>query len=67
VIEAVDIHLPPTGLHFETAGAIEFRKYERSSKLAKDLVATVPSVRFVAAGDAARAGRGINSLGGVDS
>jgi hypothetical protein len=58
VIEAVDIHLPPEGLHFKVAGSLSFDEYKSSSDLAWPLVATVPSVRFVAAAGAVLKGIG---------
>jgi hypothetical protein len=66
VIEAVDIHLPPAGLHFEATGPLDVGSYASSSKLARALVATVPSVRFVAAGELPQPGPGIDALHGID-
>ena len=49
VIEAVDIHLPPEGLHFQVQDALRVENYQSPSDLGQRLVAAVPSARFVAA------------------
>ena len=50
VVECVDVHLPPEGLHFVFEGdALDLSASTTPSRLAGERTATVPAVRFKAA------------------